>query len=163
MEVVYALEHPAAIPVRSIFLAGPSPRGNEEHNWRVEALTILENQAFEGTVYVPLPRNGEYRADYDHNAQIDWELFYLDRAHVIAFWIPRDVQKLPGFTTNVEFGHYVASTRAILGYPPHAQKMKYLHRLAELHQVEIFKNLDSLLLTAMWMNDARVERESRKT
>jgi hypothetical protein len=159
MEVVHAHEHPVGVPVRSIFLAGPSPRGNEEYNWRPEALSILEHNEFSGTVYVPLPRSGEYRADYDHVAQIDWELFYLENAHVIAFWIPRDIQTLPGFTTNVEFGLFAASTKALLGYPPGAHKMRYLHRVAEMYGIEIFNHLAPMLLTAIWRENVRVKRE----
>jgi hypothetical protein len=127
MEVIYAHEHPVSRPGLSIFLAGPSPRGNSDYDWRPEALDCLSSASFAGTVYVPLPRNGLYLPDYDHNAQVDWELKYLEDCDAIAFWIPRDVLKLPGFTTNVEFGLFVRTGKIVLGYPLEAQKMKYLH------------------------------------
>src|SRR6185369_16841030 len=102
MNEVYAHEHPQNPNLPGIFLAGPSPRGNEDYNWRPQALEILSKAGFTGNVYIPLPRDGNWLADYD--AQVEWELQYLEKASVIIFWVPRDIQNLPGFTTNVEFG-----------------------------------------------------------
>ena len=38
---------------KSIFLAGPTPRGENITSWREEAVKILENLSFDGLVYVP--------------------------------------------------------------------------------------------------------------
>lgn len=156
MEVIYAHEHPATRPELSIFLAGPSPRGNQDYDWRPGALEHLSSVNFAGTAYVPLPRDGQYHSDYDHNAQVDWELQYLEDCDAIAFWVPRDVQKLPGFTTNVEFGLFARSGKAVLGYPPEAQKMKYLHRVAERFNVPIWPTLEQTLFSTMWLAGKRV-------
>lgn len=143
MQVIYAHEHPETTPARSIFLAGPSPRGNGEYDWRPEALETLAELGFDGAVYVPLPRDGVYLVNYDD--QVDWELQYLEAATVITFWIPRNIQSLPGFTTNVEFGLFVRSGKAVLGYPVGAPKMKYLHRVAERYSVPVFNTLGETL------------------
>jgi hypothetical protein len=57
-----------------------------------------------------------------------WERKGLDNATCIVFWIPRDIETLPAFTTNVEFGEYVATRgdRVAYGRPDQAPKMRYL-------------------------------------
>ncbi len=159
MEVIYAHEHPASRPDLSIFLAGPSPRGDSDYDWRPEALVHLSSVSFIGAVYVPLPRDGMYHSDYDHIAQVDWELQYLEDCDAIAFWVPRDVRKLPGFTTNVEFGLFARSGKAVLGYPPKAQKMKYLHRVAERFSVPIWPTLKQTLISTVWLADERARAQ----
>ena len=77
--------------------------------------------------------------------QVRWEWHCLDRAAAIAFWVPRDLTTLPGFTTNVEFGLYCRSGRAFLGYPQGAPRMRYLDRLARAQNVPVFHDLFSLL------------------
>ncbi len=149
MNIVYAQEDYEVTSQSSIFLAGPSPRGKSEYNWRPEAIEILKERGFSGDVFVPLPRDGEYTGDFDYDSQIDWELKYLNLAKVIVFWIPRDVQNLPGFTTNVEFGMFLKSGKIILGYPEGAPKMRYLHYVAEKNNVQVFNNLNETILSAL--------------
>jgi hypothetical protein len=149
MKLFYASERSADEAVRSLFLAGPSPRGNGEHDWRQEACALLRQMEFKGAVYIPLPRDGVYRDNYDHAAQIDWELEHLEKAGAIVFWIPRDLKTLPGFTTNVEFGRYSRSGRAILGYPKSAPRMRYLHYIADLDGVPVFHTLEETLAAAL--------------
>jgi Nucleoside 2-deoxyribosyltransferase like len=151
MKLLYALETHEELAARSLFLAGPSPRGNGEHNWRGNALQILGRIGFDGVVYIPLPRDGVYNDKYDHGAQIDWELKHLEASGAIAFWIPRNLRFLPGFTTNVEFGRFSRSGRAVLGYPKAAPKMKYLHHLAKLDGVPVCHTLFETLRTAIRM------------
>ncbi len=157
MEVVYTHEHPVEKPELSIFLAGPSPRGDADYDWRTEALAHLSEINFAGTVFVPLPRDGIYLPDYDHNTQVDWELKYLEACDAIAFWIPRHIQKLPGFTTNVEFGLFARSGKIVLGYPPEAQKMKYLHRVAERFDVPILQTLGQTLYSLIRLADEKAK------
>ncbi len=145
MQIVYALERPVNKPPLGLFLAGPSPRGDGEYDWRPEALEILESMEFQGTVFVPLPRDGVYKTDYDHKAQIDWELDCLEASCGVAFWIPRDLVYLPGFTTNVEYGLFARSGKVVLGYPKTASKMKYLQRVATRFSIPTFKTLQETL------------------
>jgi hypothetical protein len=160
---LYAHEHPkqtskkAHRPKLGIFLAGPSPRGEEDYSWRPEALKYLAKKKFPGTVYIPLPRNGEWSKDYD--GQVDWELKYLNEATVIAFWIPRDLKRLPAFTTNVEFGLYVRSGKIILGYPKGAPKMRYPHLLAQKNNVSVFHTLSATLDAAVKLAKKRSKKK----
>jgi hypothetical protein len=63
--------------------------------------------------------------------QVEWEFAGLEGSTVVAFWVPRDLETLPGFTTNVEFGRYVGSGRCTYGRPDHAPKTRYLDWLYE--------------------------------
>ncbi len=155
MQVIYAHEHPVYRPKLSMFLAGPSPRSDDGYNWRSEALRILNRIGFTGTVYVPLPGDGNWSVDYD--AQIDWENQYLDDATVIAFWIPRDLANLPGFTTNVEFGMYLKSGKIVLGYPEGAAKIRYLDGVARRNNVPVSIELEDTLRNAMALAHKLVE------
>ena len=38
---------------KSIFLAGPTPRGENVESWRTKACNIIEQLGFDGIVYVP--------------------------------------------------------------------------------------------------------------
>ena len=143
MNIIHALE---PLP-KSIFLAGPTPRSQHVPSWRPEALRLLQQLGFEGTVMVP-EQNGDWRLDeYDH--QILWEWEGLATATVIVFWVPRELATMPAFTTNVEFGLFAAQQKAVLGYPKGAPKMGYLDRLARRYQLPVFSTLDETLKAAI--------------
>lgn len=146
MQVVYVPEVPAETFSKSIFLAGPSPRGAEDLDWRPEALKVLEDLGYDGVVFVPLPRGGDWRHHYD--AQVEWELTYLNMADVIAFWVPRS-KELPGLTTNVEFGMFYDSGKAMLGYPENATQMRYLAHQGRVEHIPLCASLKETLLTAV--------------
>lgn len=97
--------------------------------WRPEAVDILRQLGFSGTVLIPERQNWEARFDYLD--QVEWEFAGLEQADAIEFWIPRDVDLLPGFTTNVEFGRYVDSGRVVYGRPEGAPHNRYLDWLYE--------------------------------
>jgi len=147
VNVVYAHEAPENTLLESIFLAGPSPRDSSHHDWRPEALRALKELGFGGDVFVPLPRDGEWLPNYD--AQVEWELKYLERASCVVFWIPRDLNSLPAFTTNVEFGMYVDSGKVVLGFPVEAPKMKYLYYIAVKNNVPVSHTLEVTLAKAV--------------
>lgn len=140
----------------SIFLAGPTPRDASGKDWRVEALSILEVEqsidipAFK-TVFVPDPGNGTWLENYD--AQVAWEFQALEVSTIIMFWVPRELQVMPAFTTNVEFGMYMASGRAVLGYPPVTPKMKYLDWHAHRLNVPVRDNLRETIWAAQNLLD----------
>jgi hypothetical protein len=123
MNVVYAGEGVPRWP-GSIFLAGPAPRRAEVRSWRPDALEALRELSFVGTVLVPEPR--DWSAKFSYLDQVEWEYAGLEGCAVIAFWVPRDLEVLPGFTTNVEFGRYVGSGRCVYGRPESAPHTKYL-------------------------------------
>lgn len=146
MQVVYAPENPPAAFTKSIFLAGPSPRDPSHPNWRPAALAALEDMGYDGVVFVPLPRDGDWSHGYD--AQVEWELTHLNMADVVVFWVPRS-KDLPALTTNVEYGVYFDSGTAVLGYPPSATHMRYLDHLGKKEGVEVRGTLKDTLRVAV--------------
>jgi len=148
MRVVYARQECPDLAGPSLFLAGPTPRSRGVPSWRPEALRLLRGLAFAGTVFVPEePGEGGFPEVYAEE-QVRWEWDCLERADRIAFWVPRDLKTLPGFTTNVEFGLYCRSGKVLLGYPAGAPKMRYLHLLANACGVPVYHDLAGLLRAA---------------
>jgi len=143
MELVYAPERVTTPPLASIFLAGPSPRGNEDYNWRPEAIELLETLEFDGIVFLPIPRDRQWPNKYTD--QVDWELRYLGLSTSIVFWVPRDLENLPGFTTNVEFGLFASSGKVTLGFPKDAPKTRYLAHVAKKHDIPVHHTLRETL------------------
>lgn len=143
MEVIYAMEKPPSSFKKSIFLAGPSPRDKSHPNWRVEALKILEEINYDGVVFIPLPRDGNWKHNYDD--QVEWEEKYLNMSDQIVFWVPRDLESLPAFTTNVEFGMWYDSGKIVLGFPKGAPKMRYLESHARKESVPLFNSLEETI------------------
>ncbi len=149
MEVVYAEEAFPRTTRKTLFLAGPSPRGAEGLNWRERALEILKNLGYDGHVFVPLQRESSFPLEYE--SQVDWEQEGMRRADVVAFWVPRDLVSLPGFTTNVEFGEMVVSSpkKIVLGCPKDAPKCRFLDYLADRHFVDRADSLKETLHMAV--------------
>lgn len=131
----------------SIFLAGPTPRKDHVPTWRPQALEILEKLGFDGTVFVP--ESEDWKPHKNYNRQITWEWEAMNQSTVIAFWVPRDLDDMPAFTTNVEFGLGLSSSKVVLGYPEGAKKMKYLDALAQRYNVPIVSSLEELLKLSM--------------
>jgi hypothetical protein len=123
MNPLYSDQEPIFDPP-SIFLAGPTPRTDQVVSWRRQALQILRQIGFSGAVLIPERR--DWVSSFDYIDQVEWEFTCLEAATVIAFWIPRDLVSLPGFTTNVEFGRYVGSGKLVYGRPASAPKNRYL-------------------------------------
>lgn len=164
MEVVYTGEEMPEKFTKSIFLAGPTPRNKEEQeSWRPDALRILEDKGFDGVVFVPEDRKGEFKLEYDD--QIAWEEKYLNVADCIVFWVPRDIEpdskgypKMAAFTTNVEFGTWQTSGKIVFGAPPKATKNGYLKYYSEKYNVPMADTLADTLNDAMDMLGEGAER-----
>jgi hypothetical protein len=162
MRVVYARQPCPAELGPSLFLAGPTPRSRDVASWRPAALRLLREADFAGTVFVPEdPEEGGLPAAYA-DEQVHWEWRCLDHATRIVFWVPRDLKTLPGFTTNVEFGLYCRSGKALLGFPPGVPKTRYLHLLAEACGVPVFHDLACLLRAATVALEASGRTESKE-
>lgn len=139
---------------KSIFLAGPTPRSMDVDTWRTEATKILDELGFRGIVYVPEKEFDDRTFDYDN--QVWWEREALYNATTIVFWIPRNVEVMPGFTTNVEFGYWLAknSDKVIYGRPSDSPKNKYLDWLYETETgKKPIDNLRDLLKDAVKMTN----------
>jgi hypothetical protein len=137
---------------KSIFLAGPTPRGKEVASWRIEAVKKLEELGFDGVVFVPEYSTWVPKENYINQA--NWEREALTEATIILFWIPRSLPDMPGFSTNVEFGYWMHSKKVIYGRPDGAPKTRYLDWLYRTdYNEEPFNNLDRLLEYAVEIID----------
>jgi 8-oxo-dGTP pyrophosphatase MutT (NUDIX family) len=141
----------------AVFLAGPTPRSPEVPSWRPEALDLLAAAGFRGVVFVPESASGERAPEYDD--QVEWERQGLHFADRILFWVPRDLQTMPAFTTNVEFGRWCTSGKIVFGYPPLAPKNKYLAWMARVEgAVPIHGTLADTVAAALHDGEPEVER-----
>ena len=127
---------------KSIFLAGPSPRSLVEVDWRHEAVQILRDLGYDGTVFLPVPsyRFQEQRLDsaaWSYDNQVEWEVEARKMADIIVFWVPRVIDRskadlgMPAFTTNFELGEDVHTGKVVYGRPESAQKCRYLDKRVE--------------------------------
>ena len=112
----------------TIFLAGPTVRGNQPHltSWRFEAIRLFAEKKFNGNLIIP--EFVDTRESDKHRNDIPlWELSGLEKSHMIMFWIPRTME-LIGLTTNYEFGYWTARDRnkIVYGRPDNAYRIKYL-------------------------------------
>lgn len=127
MDIIYAQQQPD-FSKESIFLAGPTKRKGAIEtpgsHWRQEALSLLTQLNFQGTVFVPEFQGSQ--AQFDYLSQVEWEYTCLENCDVIVFWVPRKINGLPGFTTNVEFGRYIDNPRSIYGRPKDSEQTAYL-------------------------------------
>ncbi|MET7424983.1 hypothetical protein [Dactylosporangium sp. NPDC005555] len=148
VSVVYANEQPPDAWDASLFIAGPMPRTTTVPSWRPAALSAIE-AAWSGAgrlvVFVPEPRDGK-PLKYDHHT---WEDRWLAIVDVIVFWVPRDMQHLPGLTTNVEFGRWESSGRVVLGAPAGAAHVGYLRECAKRNNAPVTETLDEVAAAAM--------------
>src|SRR5262249_144368 len=136
MNVVYADQVPK-IQHPSLFLAGPTPRRADVPSWRPGALEVLRGHGFAGTVLVPERR--DWAVKFNYLDQVEWEFAGLEGCTLLGFWLPRDLETLPGFTTNVEFGRYVGPGRCVYGRPdntPHTRYLDWLYTMLTGRQPE---------------------------
>lgn len=113
----------------SLFLAGPTSR-TEKTQWRLDAIELLRkyNEVFS---FVAVPERTSWKDGFKYEEQILWEKQGLETSSTIIFWVPRDMQTMPGLTTNVEFGWWMheAPERVLYGRPRNAPSTKYLDLL----------------------------------
>ncbi len=147
MKVVYALEKIPSGFTKSLFLAGPTPRTDDTISWRKEALDLLEKSGYDGVVFIPEAENGKWHREYDN--QIEWEEQCLNIADCILFWIPRELGKLPGFTTNDEFGVWKNSGKVVLGIPDDAEKVSYQHYYSDKLKIPKANTLEDTIKLAI--------------
>lgn len=170
MNIIYArqllpqVKRGQSIP-NSIFLVGPTPRDEKTESWRPEAIKFLKENGFAGTLFVPEDDGWVTGDDFHYDSQVWWEIAALGMSAAICCWIPREMQHMPAFTSNVEFGFCLAlrSNLLVLGHPKGAPKMKYLSELAEnnkrfadafgidvkVESVPVFHTIEESLRTAM--------------
>ena len=133
-----------------IFLAGPTPRKATVKSWRPNAIEILEKLGFTGTVLVP--ERKDWSVKFDYTDQVDWEHDSMANAKAIVIWVPRCLETMPAFTTNVEFGYWlVKRPEAVLyGRPDLAPNTRYLDWLYVKETARpVHDSLESLLQSAI--------------
>lgn len=131
-------------PGPTVFLAGPTVRGNQLHltSWRFGhnhpdrtkygidgAISIFESLRFEGALIVPeflTPKESDKGKLWIPR----WEYAGLCGSDVNMFWIPR-TKELIGLTTNHEHGYWLARFRhkMVYGGPPDAYRNTYLDEM----------------------------------
>jgi len=158
MKVIYAQEEIPNKISKSVFLAGPSPRSKSVKSWRKDALMALDKMGYDGHVFVPEFEEYVYSDgssvisdlqrldDNSYKSQIEWEEKCLNIADIILFWIPRDMEKLPGLTTNDEFGFWKRSGKIVLGIPKNADKIDYQKYYAIKYTIPIFDSLNKSIV-----------------
>jgi len=149
MKIVYAPNEAPETVTKSVFLVGPTPRAETGgESWRPAMIEALRRARYDGVVYVPETEDKEWRHSYTD--QIDWEQKYLHQCDVIIAWVPRDLETMPAFTTNVEFGEFVTSGKLVYGRPDGAPKTRYLDALYEDATLsKPYRTLDELAMIAV--------------
>ncbi|MEU2391533.1 nucleoside 2-deoxyribosyltransferase domain-containing protein [Streptomyces sp. NPDC007369] len=142
VEVVHVGQEPPESWAAAVYLCGPTPADPAEPSWRpdaVAALRSLWSGAGRLVVFLPEPvPGGSYPAYAD---QIAWEEDAMHRSDVVLFWIPRDMARLPGLVSNIKWGAWCDSGRAVLGAPPEAERMAYLLHFAHALGVPVERTL----------------------
>lgn len=146
MKVIYSDEHLVLDKDDvSVFFAGPTPRSKEVKSWRVEALELADRLGFP---CVLIPERKNWSVKFDYMNQVEWEYKGLKKCDLIMFWVPRDMQTLPGLTTNVEFGLNIRKRRKSVFYgrpegSPHTSYLDWLY--VKFTGMEPEKTLEGLL------------------
>ena len=130
----------------SIFLAGPTVRGNQPHltSWRFEAIEIFKKLNFNGSLIVP-EFTSKTESDKGKKWIPLWEFNGLKSCNIILFWIPR-TKELIGLTTNWELGYWIGrnNKKVIYGRPDDAYRINYLDTMWEA----IYNERKSVLRTS---------------
>ena len=125
-----------------VFLAGPTPRTKEVKSWRPDFISLLEYEGFKGNVFIAENKDGR---PYNCKAQTPWEVKNLQSADLVAFWIPRDLEEMPGFTTNIEFGEHMRSGKVVVGFPKEAPSTEYISVRCEMHSIPLFHSTEEVV------------------
>jgi len=143
----------------SIFLAGPTPR-DYSFSWRTTALDILNTCGYEHTVYVPETFD---RSKADWVKQVTWETHALEVSTVIAFWICRSEWKMPGLTTNDEWGYWKSRDpdKILLGVPPGSLHCRYQTWWALKLGIPSFNDIGELLGEAVKRVNCKAEEQDQ--
>jgi len=147
MKIIYAQEK-IDIMGKSIFLAGPTPRKLDVQSWRPKALKMINESSFKGTVLLPEFKDRKnFTKNFAYDKQIEWELQSMKEADKIVFWIDRHLPDMPAFTTNTEFGYWVAKqpSKIILGIPDGSEKCDYIRYLAKENNIVVYETFSEII------------------
>ncbi|WJD95036.1 TIR domain-containing protein [Streptomyces antimycoticus] len=137
----------------SLYLCGPTARNPDTPLWRDEALRRIRELVADGgpaghgpVVFLPEPEPGRPLSYEEH---IAWEEEAMGMSDVILFYVPRALPELPGLVTNVKWGAWHRSGRAVLGSPPEARRNEYLLHFAREHAVPVANSLEKAVAEAL--------------
>lgn len=148
MQLVFSDQDLPSVVQKSIFLEGPSPRELETLDWRRQAVEILKQLHYDGVVYIPCPQkvwDKQKEGKWDYDSQVEWEHKARFASDAIVCWVPRELEKMPALTTNVEFGEDFDLGRFYYGRPDWAVKCKYLDSKTKKQSIPVYSELDNLL------------------
>lgn len=138
----YSLEGLVDREEHTIFLAGPTVRGNQPHlnSWRWSAIEEFDKQGFKGTLVIP-EFSDKLESDKGKLWIPKWEYAGLMGVDVIMFWIPR-TKELIGLTTNHEHGYWLGRCykKMVYGRPNDAYRMSYLDVMWEMCTQTFYKH-----------------------
>ena len=147
MNIIYSDQNivvDARLKTHSIFLAGPTPSDTQTKSWRPEAVDILNKLNYKGVILYPERTVKQEHINYDD--QVEWEHKGLTECTHILFWVPRNMDTLPAFTTNIEFGRFAHYRQTFYGRPDTAPKNRYLDwYYKKVNTKPIYNNLEELL------------------
>lgn len=152
MKLVYAGEELPSSITKSIFLAGPTLRGEDENTieWRMQAVQILYAMGYDGVVYLPLKRDGVFKdTEEAYVEQVEWEETCLNACDKILFWCDFEKESLPGLTTRDEWGTWKYSGKCVFGKNDGAYKARYAEYYANKLKVPVYNNLYLALARCM--------------
>lgn len=139
----------------AIFLAGPCPRENFDEDWRNEAIKILFDIGFNGTVLTPtnpyfklMESKFGFTPESARSAQVAWERAAMHIASAIVFWVPRS-EKFPARTTNYEFGEWYKKPNVFVGWPDGAIHNEYMECKLQEQNKTHYKTLETILKAAV--------------
>lgn len=168
MNIDFSDEFFPEMVIKSIFLAGPSPRSATEfwrkNDWRKEAIKFLEANGYDGTVYIPIPKNKFFNQDsndssWSYDDQIEWECKARARADALVFWIPRQ-KEMPGLTTNIEFGEDLHKPNIFYGRPDEAESCRYLDKRVLDNGKLVHNNMESLFIEVIdYLDEGSLRKE----
>lgn len=159
LNLIYSLEPILKNDKPSIFLAGPSYRVNNddseqitETSWRTEAIKFFQESNYSCNIIIPEFRYNKLPEDFTYSRQVSWEAKGLENADIIIFWIPRDKDTLPGFTTNIELGMYLKSEKVTIGFPENSYKNQYIKEKCSQLNIPIYSSLKETIVNAILKN-----------
>lgn len=169
MNIIFAGEDFPKYVKKTIFLAGPSPREEAVDDWRNQVVEQLKEKEFDGTIYIPIPRKRFYKnytedKSWTYDNQVEWECLARQRADALLFWIPRNTKgKMPGLTTNIEFGEDLRFPNIFYGRPDEAESCRYLDKRIEMQKKEFYNNIDDLINNILKYLGEGSERKDAET
>ena len=139
----------------ALFLAGPCPREDFTDDWRREAISVLEQLGFNGTVITPTNPHFKLMTtafglsqELAREKQVAWERAAMHTASAIVFWVPRD-EKHPARTTNYEFGEWYKKPHVFVGWPESAEHNEYMACKLKEQGKTWFRTLSDTLAAAV--------------